>query len=99
MEQYKLPDKFTPEQIKKFNKIIQENGLVDEHPDQFVIHCKDKKIFIIKKDGLDVKIGEKHYISVPIEKIIRATVKYPDLQTKEALDKIKEEEKESEKKI
>ena len=83
--------KYTPEQIKKFDKIIEENNLEDEDPDNFVIHAGNKVIRIIKKEEIDLIINKKHASKLPIETAIKATVKYPDLPLSEAVKKLDQE--------
>ena len=84
-------EKYTEKQSEKFEKIIKENGLTDEDPDNFVFHVKntetkeEKIIRLSKKEKVDVKINEKRLTCVDIEDAVKATKEFPDLPLKEAL--------------
>lgn len=96
MEQYdSYKYKYTQEQIERFNKIIEEHGLVDESPDEFIFHTtdengKEKKIHLIKKEAIDLKAGKDKkgkdkFISIDIEDAVEAIKNFPNLTLKEAL--------------
>lgn len=92
MEKFKsYKEKYTPEQIERFNKVMAENDLIDEDPDNFVIHSGEKIIRIAKKEAIDLAMDNKRVMGVPIEEAVKAICKYPDLPFSEALKKSREE--------
>lgn len=90
--------KYTPEQVERFNKIIEKNGLVDENPDEFIIHAtdengKEKIIHLAKKEEIDLVIGkdkrgDKETIGIEIEDAVEAIKNFPEMSFKEALTKL-----------
>ncbi len=90
--------KYTSEQVERFNKIIEKNGLVDENPDEFIFHItnengKEKIIHLAKKEEIDLVIGkdkrgDNRTIGIDIEDAVEAIKNFPELSFKEALIKL-----------
>ncbi len=95
MEQYHHNEKFSSHQLEKFSRVFKNHPeLIDEDPDQFVIHTtdengKEKTINVIKREEIPLVIDHqrRHIIGIDIEHYIDAIIQYPNLTAKEALIK------------
>lgn len=67
------------------NELIQRYGLGEDGEHVIIPIGGNKRCFILKRRYLRVAYSETHYIDYPLEDIIMATIKYPELPLSEAL--------------
>ena len=86
--------KIKPENMKR---VLAENPKIEQNEEYFLIpfevNGKKETHYIPKRDSIKVKFDEKNIGDVDIEKVIRATKKYPEKPLSEALILINKDEK------
>ncbi len=71
---------------EEINELVRRYGL-EEDTEHIIIPVRGRKrrIFLLKRSFMRLMYQEGHYADYPLEEVIEATVKYPELLLSEAL--------------
>jgi len=75
--------------VEGIDELVRRYGL-EEDPEHVIIPLRDrdghtKRCFILKRRFIRLVYPEGHHVDYPIEEVIEATIRYPDLLLSEAL--------------
>ncbi len=75
--------------MEAIKELIRRYGLEEDH-EHIIIPFRDrdgrkKRCFLLKRPFLRIVYPDGHFIDFPIEEVIEAIMKYPELQLSEAL--------------
>ncbi len=75
--------------MEELGELIKRYGLEEDH-EYIIVPVTDEKghtrrIFLLKRRYMRIVYPEGHFIDFPMEEVVEATVRYPELPLSEAL--------------
>ncbi len=75
--------------MEELGELVKRYGLEEDH-EYIIVPVTDetghtKRIFLLKRRYMRVVYPEGHFIDFPMEEVVEATVRYPELPLSEAL--------------